>query len=295
MLKIGWIGTGVMGKAMCQRLLEAGYSINVYNRTKEKAQYLINQGATYCNSPKEIAKTCDIVFTIVGFVKDVEQVYFGTEGLFSSAKKGQIFCDMTTTSPTLSKKIFDKGKEVGVSTLDAPVSGGDVGAKNGTLSIMVGGEIETFNKMKEYFEILGKSYILEGPAGSGSHTKMANQITIAGTMGGVCEALLYGERNNLDLQTLVNTINNGAAGCWTLDNLAPRIINNNYDPGFYIDHFIKDMKIALDECEKLNLNLPTLKLVEQLYEKLQENGQGKLGTQALIIALREMNKSVNKE
>ncbi|MDC7243482.1 MAG: NAD(P)-dependent oxidoreductase, partial [Sphaerochaetaceae bacterium] len=192
MLKIGWIGTGVMGKSMCQRLLDAGYSINVYNRTKDKAEELIDQGATYCNSPKEIAKTCDIVFTIVGFVKDVEQIYFGEDGLFSAPKKGQIFCDMTTTSPTLSKKIFEKGKEVGVSTLDAPVSGGDIGAKNGTLSIMVGGEKETFNKMSEYFEILGKSYILEGPAGSGSHTKMANQITIAGTMGGVCEALLYG-------------------------------------------------------------------------------------------------------
>ncbi|MGD1821081.1 MAG: NAD(P)-dependent oxidoreductase [Pleomorphochaeta sp.] len=291
MQKLGWIGTGVMGKSMCKRLIENGYAINVYNRTKEKAQDLIDLGATYCNSPKEIAKQSDIVFTIVGFVKDVEEVYFGVDGLFSGAKQGQIFCDMTTTSPTLSKKIFDYGKAIGISTLDAPVSGGDVGAKNGTLSIMVGGEKETFDKMSEYFEILGKSYILEGPAGAGSHTKMANQITIAGTMGGVCEALLYAEKNNLDLTTLIDTIKSGAAGCWTLDNLAPRIVKEDYNPGFFIDHFIKDMKIAIDECEKLSINLPTLKLVEQLYEQLQKDGKGKLGTQALILALRELNKN----
>jgi len=295
MVKLGWIGTGVMGKAMCLRLLEKGYNINVYNRTKSKAQDLIDKGAIYCNSPAEIAENSDIVFTIVGFVKDVEEVYFGDKGLFSAGKKGQIFCDMTTTSPTLSKKIFEKGQALSIETLDAPVSGGDVGAKNGTLSIMVGGKQETFDKMVEYFKILGKSYILEGPAGAGSHTKMANQITIAGTMGGVCEALLYGEKNGLDATTLVNTIKGGAAGCWTLDNLAPRIIANNYDPGFYIDHFVKDMKIALDECNKLNLNLPTLKLVETLYEKLQKSGNGKLGTQALILALREMNNTKNEE
>lgn len=295
MVKLGWIGTGVMGKAMCLRLIEKGYKVNVYNRTKSKAEDLINKGATYYNSPAEIAKNSDIVFTIVGFVKDVEEVYFGDNGLFSAGRKGQIFCDMTTTSPTLSKKIFEKGQSLSIETLDAPVSGGDVGAKNGTLSIMVGGKQETFDKMVEYFKILGKSYILEGPAGAGSHTKMANQITIAGTMGGVCEALLYGEKNNLDATTLVNTIKGGAAGCWTLDNLAPRIIADNYNPGFYIDHFVKDMKIALDECKKLNLNLPTLKLVEALYEKLQKSGNGKLGTQALILALREMNNSKNKE
>ncbi len=295
MLKLGWIGTGVMGESMCQRLLDAGYNVNVYSRTKSKTEELVKQGAIYCSSPKEIAEKSDIVFTIVGFVNDVEQVYFGENGLFSNPKKGQIFCDMTTTSPTLSKKIYDEGKKVGVSTLDAPVSGGDVGAKNGTLSIMVGGDKETFDKMSEFFKILGQSYILEGPAGSGSHTKMANQITIAGTMGGVCEALLYAEKTGLDLTLLVNTIKSGAAGCWSLDNLAPRIINENYDPGFYVDHFIKDMKIALDESKKLNLNLPTLKLVESLYVKLQESGKGKLGTQALIIALREMNDSSNKE
>lgn len=290
MKKIGWIGTGVMGEAMCGRLIDNGYSINVYNRTEAKASNLVKKGATYCYSPQEIAEKSDIVFTIVGFVADVEEVYFGKKGLFSNPKKGQIFCDMTTTSPTLSKKIFEHGKKVGVATLDAPVSGGDVGAKNGTLSIMVGGELQTFEALSEYFDILGKSYILEGPAGSGSHTKMANQITIAGTMGGVCEALLYAEKNGLDLTTLVNTIKSGAAGCWSLDNLAPRIIDNNYNPGFYVDHFIKDMKIALDECAKLQLNLPTLTLVEKIYEELQKNGKGKLGTQALILALRELNK-----
>lgn len=291
MVKIGWIGTGVMGKSMCKRLIDNNYSLNIYNRSKDKAQELIDLGATYYNSPKEIAQNSDIVFTIVGFVKDVEQVYFGKDGLFEGAKKNQIFCDMTTTSPTLSKKIYAEGLKIGVSTLDAPVSGGDVGAKNGTLSIMVGGDLSTFEKLSPYFEILGKSYILEGPAGAGSHTKMANQITIAGTMGGVCEALLYAEKNNLNLTTLIDTIKSGAAGCWSLDNLAPRIVKNDFNPGFYIDHFIKDMKIALDECNKLNIELPTLKLVENLYEKLQKNGKGKLGTQALILALREINEN----
>ncbi|NCD06384.1 MAG: NAD(P)-dependent oxidoreductase [Spirochaetia bacterium] len=289
--KIGWIGTGVMGLSMCDRLINQGYSVNIYNRTKSKAQNLIDKGATFLNSPAEIAKNSDIVFTIVGFVNDVEEVYFGENGLFSEGRKGQIFCDMTTTSPTLSKKIFEKGKTLGISTLDAPVSGGDIGAKNGTLSIMVGGEKNTFDSMIEYFKILGKSYILEGPAGSGSHTKMANQITIAGTMGGVCEALLYSQKNGLDLNLLIDTIKSGAAGCWTLDNLAPRIIKNNYAPGFYIDHFVKDMKIALQECKNLNLHLPTLELIEKLYEKLQANGKGNLGTQALILALNEINNS----
>ncbi len=289
MIKIGWVGTGVMGKSMCKRLIENNYQINVYNRTKEKAQELISLGATYYNSPKEIAQNSDIVFTIVGFVNDVKEVYFSKEGLFNGSKEGQIFCDMTTTSPTLSKEIYNEGKKRGIMTLDAPVSGGDVGAKNGTLSIMVGGDKEAFNQLIPFFSILGKSYILEGGAGTGSHTKMANQITIAGTMGGVCEALLYAEKNNLDLETMVNTIKSGAAGCWTLDNLAPRIIKDNYEPGFYIDHFVKDMKIALDECKKLNINLPTLELVEQLYETLQQDNKGKLGTQALILALRKMN------
>lgn len=289
MKKIGWIGTGVMGKSMCKLLIENNYEINIYNRTKEKAQELINLGATYFNSPKEIAENSDIIFTIVGFVNDVEEVYFGEKGLFKGSKKGQIFCDMTTTSPTLSKKIYEEGKSKGIMSLDAPVSGGDIGAKNGTLSIMVGGDKEAFDELQPYFEILGKSYILEGGAGAGSHTKMANQITIAGTMGGVCEALLYAEKNNLDLDTMVNTIKSGAAGCWTLDNLAPRIIKDDLNPGFFIDHFIKDMKIALDECKKLNINLPTLQLVEQLYEKLQADNKGKLGTQALILALKEIN------
>jgi len=209
--------------------------------------------------------------------------------LFKGSKKGQIFCDMTTTSPTLSKKIYAEGKKRDIMCLDAPVSGGDIGAKNGTLSIMVGGDKEAFDRLIPFFSILGKSYILEGGAATGSHTKMANQITIAGTMGGVCEALLYAEKNNLDLDTMINTIKSGAAGCWTLDNLAPRIIKDNYDPGFYIDHFVKDMKIAIDECKKLNINLPTLNLIEQLYEKLQQENKGKLGTQALILALREIN------
>lgn len=280
---------------MCLRLLNAGYTCYVSNRTKSKATSLIDNGATFYKTPFRIAKECDIIFTMVGFPKDVEEVYFSDTGLFAGCKSGQIFCDMTTTKPSISKRIYDYGKTQEVEFIDAPVSGGDVGAQNGTLSIMAGGDSMIYEKLKPFFKIMGKSFIYEGLSGSGQHTKMANQITIAGIMGGVCESLLYSSRVGLNLDLMLDTIKGGAAACWTLDNLAPRIINGNFEPGFYVDHFVKDMKIALEEAKNVNLELPTLKLIESLYEEVQKQGKGKMGTQALYLALEKMNKKEIKE
>lgn len=289
-LKIGWIGTGVMGEAMCSRLMNAGYKCYISNRTKSKAHALIDNGAIFYKTPYLVAKECDIVFTMVGFPKDVEQVYFSDTGLLEGSKSGQIFCDMTTTKPSIATRIYNSCKMHEVEFIDAPVSGGDIGAKNGTLSIMAGGDKAIYEKLKPLFDIMGNS-IYEGYSGSGQHTKMANQIAIAGIMGGVCESLLYANKMGLNLSIMLKTIQAGAAACWILDNLAPRIINEDFEPGFYVDHFVKDMKIALEEAEKANLNLPTLKLVESLYEEVQKQGYGKKGTQALFLALLEMNKS----
>lgn len=280
---------------MCLRLLNAGYTCYVSNRTKSKATSLIDNGATFYKTPFRVAKECDIIFTMVGFPKDVEEVYFSDTGLFAGCKSGQIFCDMTTTKPSISKRIYDYGKTQEVEFIDAPVSGGDVGAQNGTLSIMAGGDSMIYEKLKPFFKIMGKSFIYEGLSGSGQHTKMANQITIAGIMGGVCESLLYSSRVGLNLDLMLDTIKGGAAACWTLDNLAPRIINGNFEPGFYVDHFVKDMKIALEEAKNVNLELPTLKLIESLYEEVQKQGKGKMGTQALYLALEKMNKKEIKE
>jgi 3-hydroxyisobutyrate dehydrogenase len=288
-VKIGWIGTGVMGEAMCSRLIDAGYKCCVSNRTKSKTDSLVAKGATFYKTPFRVAKECDIVFTMVGFPKDVEQVYFADTGLLEGSKPGQIFCDMTTTKPSIATRIYSTSKTYEVEFVDAPVSGGDVGAKNGKLSIMAGGDKAIYDKLKPLFDIMGHS-IYEGYSGSGQHTKMANQIAIAGIMGGVCESLLYASKMGLNLSVMLETIRGGAAACWSLDNLAPRIIKEDFEPGFYVDHFVKDMKIALEEAEKANLNLPTLKLVESLYEEAQKQGYGKKGTQALFLALVNMNK-----
>ncbi len=288
-IKIGWIGTGVMGEAMCSRLIDAGYRCNVSNRTKSKTDSLVAKGATFYRTPYRVAQESDIVFTMVGYPKDVEFVYFSDTGLFEGSRPGQIFCDMTTTKPSIATRIYDSGKMHEVECMDAPVSGGDVGAKNGKLSIMAGGDKAIFDKLKPLFDIMGNA-IYEGYCGAGQHTKMANQIAIAGIMGGVCESLLYATKMGLNLQTMLDTISKGAAACWSLDNLAPRVIKEDFEPGFYVDHFVKDMKIALEEAQKANLNLPTLKLVESLYEEVQKQGYGKKGTQALYLALVNMNK-----
>ena len=287
--KIGWVGTGVMGRWMCQHIMDLGYSATVYNRTKEKAQPLLDAGATWADSSSEVAAASDVIFSIVGFPPDVREVYLGEDGLLKGATSGSILVDMTTTEPSLAQEIYAAGKPQGVSSIDAPVSGGDVGAREARLSIMVGGDGDAVEAVMPLFEAMGKNIVHQGGAGAGQHTKMCNQITISGTMIGVCEALLYGYKAGLDLETMLSSISGGAAACWSLDNLAPRILQRNFDPGFFVEHFIKDMGIALDEAKKMNLSLPGLALVHQLYLAVQAQGHGRLGTQALMLALEQMS------
>ena len=288
-ISIGWIGTGVMGISMLGHLKEAGYSCTTYTRTKSKAESLLAKGVKWADSPAEVAAVSDVIFTIVGFPKDVREVYFGENGILSKARPGAILVDMTTTEPSLAVEIYQAAKAKNIQSVDAPVSGGDVGAQKGTLSIMAGGDKDAFDKVFPLFEIMGKQIVYQGEAGSGQHTKMCNQIAIAGTMIGVCEALLYGHKAGLDLPTMLSSISGGAAGCWTLDNLAPRIVNRNFDPGFFVEHFIKDMGIALKEAESMGLSLPGLALVKQLYLAVQAQGHGKLGTHVLTLALEKLS------
>lgn len=287
--KIGWVGTGVMGRWMCQHVMDLGYSATVYNRTKAKAQPLLDAGAAWANSSSEVAAASDVIFTIVGFPPDVREVYLGDNGILGGAKSGSIIVDMTTTEPSLAIEIYGAAKTKGVSSVDAPVSGGDVGAREARLSIMVGGDTEAVEAIMLLFEAMGKNIVHQGGAGAGQHTKMCNQITIAGTMIGVCEGLLYGYKAGLDLETMLSSISGGAAACWSLDNLAPRVLKRNFDPGFFVEHFIKDMGIALDEAKKMNLSLPGLALVHQLYLAVQAQGHGRLGTQALMLALEHIS------
>lgn len=287
--KIGWIGTGVMGRWMCQHLMTQGFEAFIYNRTREKAAPLIDQGATWCSSPAEVARRADIIFTIVGHPQDVREVYFGDLGIFTAPLQERILVDMTTTLPSLAREIHEQAISRGSRTLDAPVSGGDVGAREARLSIMAGGDESAYQQVLPLFEHMGKVIIYEGPAGSGQHTKACNQITIAGTMIGVCEALLYGYASGLDPEKLIASISRGAAGCWTLDNLAPRIVANDFRPGFFVDHFIKDMEIALEGAKESGLSLPGLALVHQLYLGVRSMGYGTNGTQALIRALDRLS------
>ncbi|WP_245795132.1 NAD(P)-dependent oxidoreductase [Desulfacinum infernum] len=286
--RIGWIGTGVMGAAMCAHLLKAGYSVAVHNRTREKAVPLLEQGARWVESPAEAAREAHVVLSMVGFPEDVWEVYLGKEGVLQTAREGTVVVDMTTTEPHLAQEIHKYAKTKGVYAVDAPVSGGDVGAREGTLSIMIGGDPEAVDVVLPLFRILGKNIVYQGPAGAGQHTKMCNQIVIAGTMIGVCESLLYGARAGLDLETMLQSISRGAAACWTLDNLAPRILKKNFDPGFFVEHFIKDMGIALKEAERMGLCLPGLALVHQLYLAVKAQGHGKKGTHALMLALEQL-------
>ena len=278
-----------MGKSMCVHILKAGYNISVYNRTKEKAKELIDMGAIWCSNPKEVAEKSDIVFTIVGFPHDVEEVYLGENGVLKAIKKGSIIVDMTTSEPSLAQRVYEEAKKIGVSSIDAPVSGGDVGAKNGTLAIMAGGDKETYEKVFPFFELMGKNIAYMGKAGAGQHTKMSNQILIASTMIGVVESLLYAYKAGNDLGEVINVIGKGAAGCWSINNLGPRIVKGNFDPGFFIKHFIKDMGIALKEAKKLNLSLPGLALAYQFYISATALGLENLGTQGLYKVLAKMN------
>src|SRR3984885_11834051 len=246
--KIGWIGTGLMGAPMAKHLVTAGYKVNVYNRTKEKAAELIGMGCAWFDTPKELAANSDVVVTIIGFPKDVEECYFNEQGIFNGIKPGAILIDMTTTKPSLAIKISTEAEKIGAEFIDAPVSGGQVGAINGTLSIMFGGKKEVTDTLLPVFEAFGKNMVYQGAAGSGQHTKMCNQITIAGTMTGVCEGLIYGAKAGLNLNTMLESITKGAAGCWTLDVLAPKVVKGDYAPGFSVDNFVKDLTIILEEA-----------------------------------------------
>lgn len=279
--KVGFIGTGVMGSSMARHLQVAGFEVTVYNRTKAKAQPLLEEGMQWSDTPAELAASVDAVISIVGYPKDVEEVYLGDKGVLST-KQGGIIIDMTTSSPKLAKKIYEAAKDKGVSSLDAPVSGGDLGAKNATLAIMVGGDEEAFKAAKPLFEAMGKTINYFGPAGSGQYTKMSNQIAIAAGMLGVAESLAYARKMGLDPQKVLETIETGAAGSWSLSNLGRRMLKGDYAPGFYIKHFLKDMRIAIESAEEANLELPGLLKTKELYDMLSAKGMDDNGTQAII-------------
>ena len=286
-MKIGFIGVGVMGAPMVQNLMKKGHDLSVYNRTKEKAAGVVAAGAKWCESAGACAKDQDVVITIVGYPKDVEEVYFAPGGILDSAAPGTVLIDMTTTSPRLSERIYAAAKEKGMTALDAPVSGGDVGAQKGTLAIMVGGDREAFDRMQEVFAAMGTNIRYMGGAGCGQHTKMANQIAISGCIAAVCEAIAYAEACGLKPQEMFDAISTGAAGSWQLTNNGQKIIDGNYAPGFYVKHFIKDMNIALEEAKDRDLPLDVLKLVRDKYDELAAAGGGDEGTQALIQVLRK--------
>lgn len=282
MKKIGFIGTGVMGASIIQNMLKSGLSVNVFNRTKSKTDQLVQAGAAWKDSPKEIVEDSEIIFTMVGFPTDVETIYFGETGIFEADFTGKIAVDLTTSTPTLAEKIALRAQELGGEALDAPVSGGDLGAKNATLTIMVGGSKKAYQEVLSIFDVIGKTFELHGGAGKGQHTKMANQIMVAGTMTGMTEMLVYANQAGLNLEKVVETVSGGSAANWSLSNYSPRILKEDYTPGFFVKHFIKDLKIALDEAKKMNLSLPATKLAEELYVKLANKGFSDDGTQALI-------------
>ncbi|HJF32768.1 MAG TPA: NAD(P)-dependent oxidoreductase [Sporosarcina psychrophila] len=279
--KIAFIGTGVMGTSIVKHLLDSNYEVVVYTRTKGKADSLIEAGAVWADTVVAAVEHADLVFTMVGYPADVEEVYFGVGGILSTGRAGQILIDMTTSSPALAKRIAEAGAKLQMETIDAPVSGGDVGAKNGTLSIMCGGDEKTFDKISPVLSVFGKNIVYQGIAGAGQHAKMCNQLAIASNMIGVCEALAYAEKAGLNPETVLQSISTGAAGSWSLSNLAPRMLNGDFEPGFYVKHFLKDMNIALAEAEAMKLALPGLQLARDMYEKLVEKGFSDKGTQVL--------------
>jgi len=286
---VGWIGTGVMGQPMCGHLLSAGYPVNVTSRTRSKADVLIGQGACWCETPSQVAAQSDIVFTMVGRPDEVREVYFGEHGVFTGLQPGGLIVDMGTTPPSLTAEIAKQAASMNAQAVDAPVSGGDVGARNASLSIMAGGDEAVVDGLRPLFDCMASTVAWMGAAGNGQHTKMANQLAVAGTMIGVCEALVYAGRAGVDLEKLVAVISRGAAGCWTLDNLAPRIIRGDDAPGFMVDHFVKDLGIALQESEQMGIKLPGLELASRLYQQLQQSGHGQSGTQALVHAIEQLS------
>jgi 3-hydroxyisobutyrate dehydrogenase len=287
--RIGWIGTGVMGSSMCGHLLRAGFAATVFNRTEAKAEPLLAAGATWAESPRAVAEASDVVFTIVGYPADVRQVVLGSGGVLEGCRAGNVIVDMTTSEPSLAVEIAEAAAKLGVCSLDAPVSGGDIGAREARLSIMIGGDAEAVESLRPCWEAMGKTFVRQGGPGAGQHTKMVNQILIATNMIGVCEGLLYAYKAGLNLEAVMQSVGGGAAGSWSLANLGPRIIANNFAPGFFVEHFVKDLGIALAEGRRLGLCLPGLALANQLYLSLVAHGGARNGTQALQLALAGMS------
>ncbi len=286
---IGWIGTGVMGTSMCMNLMNAGSRAFVHNRTRARAEPLIEKGAVWCESAAEVAQHCGMIFTIVGYPSDVEQVILGEKGVMQGAKPGSVIIDMTTSEPALAKRIYECAKQKRLHAIDAPVSGGDIGARQGTLAIMAGGDREVFDRVLPYFKIMGENIALMGGPGAGQHTKMSNQILIASTMIGVVESLLYAVKAGLDPDEVIDVIGKGAASSWSINNLGRRIVKGDFEPGFFIKHFIKDMGIALDEAKRMNLTLPGLALAHQFYVSAKALGYENLGTQGIYKVFERMN------
>lgn len=287
--KVGWIGTGVMGLSMCGHLIDAGYPAVVYSRTKARAESLLDKGASWADSPSEVASASDIVFTIVGYPADVRSVVLGGDGILTGANDGSVLVEMTTSEPSLAVEIYEQAKGNGVAAIDAPVSGGDVGARNATLSIMVGGDDDAVERVRPLFEVMGKTIVHQGPAGAGQHTKMVNQILIATGMIGVSEALLYAYQAGLDLESTLEAVAGGAAGSWSLSNYGPRMLQGNFEPGFMVEHFVKDMTIALAEGQAKGLSMPGLALAKELYVADQAQGRSRKGTHSLILALAQLS------
>ncbi len=289
MSNIGWVGIGVMGRSMCGHLLAAGHTLRVHTRTRASAESLLAAGAQWCDRPGDVARGSEFVFSIVGYPEDVRSVYLGPEGILDQAAPGTVIVDMTTSEPSLAEELYATAQSRGVFSLDAPVSGGDLGARNASLAIMVGGGEEAFGRTRPLFEKMGQNIRLMGGPGAGQHTKMCNQILIAGTMIGVVESLLYAVRSGLEVDAVIDVIGSGAAGSWSINNLGRRIAKDDFDPGFFVKHFVKDMGIALAEAKKMRIALPGLALVEQLYIGAMSQGLENRGTQALFLALKSMN------
>ncbi len=287
--RIGWIGTGVMGRSMCSHLLRAGYHATVFNRTKSKADSLLELGAKWAASPKAVAESCDVVFSMVGFPTDVCETILGSNGIIAGLRTGAVLVDMTSSQPSLAVEIAKAADSHGVIALDAPVSGGDIGAREARLSIMVGGDEATFHELMPLWSLMGKTIQYQGASGAGQHCKLTNQILVAGIMVSMCEALIYAYRSGLNVENALISVSSGAAGSWSLSNLGPRILRGDFAPGFYVEHFVKDLGIAIEESKRMNLKLPGLETCEQLYRSLKEQGDGRLGTQGLILGLSRLN------
>ena len=288
-MRIAFLGTGVMGASMAGHLLEAGHELTIHTRTRSRAQGLLDRGANWAETPAEAAHGCEAVISIVGLPADVESVYLGPEGVLAAPKPPALLIDMTTSTPSLARRIHQEASAKGLDSIDAPVSGGDVGARNGTLSIMVGGEADSISAAMPLFEAMGRSIVHQGGPGAGQHTKMVNQILIASMMIGASEGLLYAERAGLDGAKVIESVGGGAAGSWTINTLGPRMLQRDFEPGFYVEHFLKDLSIALQEAQDMGLELPGLAQAHALYARLQADGLGRKGTQVLLTLLERLN------